>query len=264
MSAAAYGLSGRRAIVLGGGLGMGEATSVLLAELGADVAVVDLKPDLAEGVAERVRALGRTAVAVTADVLQEDSIVEAFGQAEAAIGPIELMANIVGMASWAAAMDMTDEQWDTDFARNLRYVWYAARCLARRVRERGRRGAVVSVASMDGFVSAPQHAAYGAAKAGLISLTKTMAQEWAPVVRVNAVAPGMIRTPRVSVNLTEDSETRLRGMIPMRRLGTPDDIAQVASFLLSDMASYVTGHTIPVDGGILIAGPFVPVAEPWG
>jgi len=263
LAGTAFGLQGRNAIVLGGGLGMGEAVSVLLAELGADVAVVDLRQDLAEGVADRVRSVGRRAVAVTADVLQEDSTLEAFSQASAAIGPIELLANIVGMASWASAMDMTDDQWDTDFSRNLRYVWYAARCLARGVRERGATGAVVSVASMDGMVSAPQHAAYGAAKAGLISLTKTLAQEWAPVVRVNAVAPGMIRTPRTGALLTDEREGELRAKIPMRRLGTPDDIARVASFLLSDLASYVTGHTIPVDGGILIAGPFIPVADPW-
>lgn len=251
-----FALNGKRYLVLGGGQGMGEATARLLARLGASVAVLDLELQRAETVAQALRSDGADAFSVAADVTDETATERAIDEVEREFGPLDGMATVIGMAGWGTILEMTAETWDRDHQRNLRYFFFAAREVARRLIARGASGTIVAVASVDGIRSAPNHAAYGAAKAGLINLVKTMASEWAEHgIRVNCVAPGGIVTPRIPLGPAE-REREGMARVPMKRRGTVDDIAKAAVFFLSDMSPYVTGQTLAIDGGYTAAGGF--------
>src|SRR5882724_6740836 len=239
-----FGLEGKRVIVLGGGLGMGEATSNLLADLGCNVAVLDIIPERAERVAADLARKGVQSLAVIADVLDDEQLVAAIDRTERDFGPLDGMVTIVGMSHMGASIDMPMEVWDTDHRRNLRYIFLASRELARRLIARGAPGSIASVASVDGIIASTNHAAYGAAKAGLVHMAKSLSGEWAEHrVRFNVVAPGSIATPRIP---TQDPETERAGMglVPMKWRGSINDIAKALVFFTSDLSSYITGQTL--------------------
>jgi 3-oxoacyl-[acyl-carrier protein] reductase len=251
-----FGLKGKRIMVIGGGQGMGEATVRLITSLGGSVAIVDIEPERAQRLASDVQSEGVTAFPISFDVTDEAAAVSGIATIEREFGPLDGMASIVGMAGWASVVEMTSEIWDRDHQRNLRYFFIAAREVARSLLRRNASGSIVAVASVDGIRSAPNHASYGAAKAGLISLAKTMAVEWGDDgIRVNVVAPGGIVTPRVPVT-DAAAERESMVLLPMRRRGTTQDIAKAIVYFLSDMSPYVTGQTLAVDGGYTAAGVF--------
>jgi NAD(P)-dependent dehydrogenase (short-subunit alcohol dehydrogenase family) len=255
MTASLFGLEGKRMIVVGGGLGMGEATCRLLADLGCNVAVLDIVPERAERVAAIVSAKGVQGLPVICDVRDDAGLVAAIADTERELGPLDGMATIVGMAFMSSALEATMDDWDSEHRRNLRYIYLAAREVARSLVARGAPGAMASVASVDGLRAATNHAAYGAAKAGVINLAKSLAGEWSQYgIRFNVVAPGAMATPRAPVRSPE-SEREMMRLVPMRRRGTVDDIAKALVFLLSDMAPYVTGQILAVDGGFTAVGP---------
>lgn len=242
------GLNGKVAWVWGGGFGMGEATVHRLSDAGCAVAIVDREADRAERVATDLRAQGRRALAIGADVTDEAQVEAALKAAEAEFGQVDLMATVVGIGAWGALLDQSLDQWDAQLRINLTSFFLPARALARALIAGGRSGAIVGVCSISGLTSAPNHAAYGAAKAGMANLVRSMTAEWAPHgIRVNAIAPGSIATPRHQH--APEVLTMMEGKLPMGRLGTTDDIAKSALYLLSDLASYVSGHTLIVDGG---------------
>jgi NAD(P)-dependent dehydrogenase (short-subunit alcohol dehydrogenase family) len=255
MTKALFGLEGKTFIVLGGGLGMGEATCNLLAEVGANVAVLDIIPERAERVAALVAAKGVKSLPLVADVLDDERLLASIHRTERELGPLDGMATIVGMARMASSVDTDMDFWDLEHRRNLRYIYLAAVEVARGLLARGAPGAIACVASVDGLRGAANHAAYGAAKAGLVSLAKSLSGEWAPYgVRFNVVAPGGVVTPRIPITDPEKERIKME-MVPMRRRGEVQDIANALVFLLSDMAAYITGHTLAVDGGYSATGP---------
>ena len=246
-----FGLEGKKAIVIGGGQGMGESTARMLARAGADVAVIDIVPERAERVADIVRGLGRRGIPVIGDVLDDAQVAAVIAAAEAQLDGIDVMVSIVGAAAFGPLLETTAAAFDQQIHLNLRYFFLAASEVGRRMIKGGRPGAIVGIASVDGQRSAPMRGAYGAAKAGLISLVQTMAVEWAPYhIRVNAIAPGHITTPRLF-----DTPSRVaayaNSILPAGRRGTTDDIGKAALFLASDLSAYVTGTTLDVDGGLL-------------
>jgi NAD(P)-dependent dehydrogenase (short-subunit alcohol dehydrogenase family) len=250
MDRSLFGLEGRNALVLGGGQGMGESTSLLLARVGANVAVLDVEPERAERVAAEVRQKGSKALALQADALDTAALRDAIARADRELGGLDAMASIIGMAAWAPSLEMSEETWDLDHRRNLRYFFFAAQTAARCMIARGG-GAIVGVASMDGIRSAHGHASYGAAKAGLINLSKTLASELSEHrIRINIVAPGTIATPRIPLGTPEHEKPMWTGT-PMQRRGTTDEIGKAILFFLSDLSSFVTGQTLAVDGGYL-------------
>lgn len=256
MEKSLFGLEGKTFIVLGGGLGMGEETSKLLANLGARVVVLDIIAERAERVASEIngRANGK-AIPLIADVLDDDQLVAAIDRADTEFGPLDGMVTIVGMSTMGSSIDASMEVWDTDHRRNLRYVFLAAKELARRLITRGAKGAIASVASVDGLRASTNHAAYGAAKAGLVHLAASLAGEWSPYgVRFNVVCPGGIATPRIPAK-SEEAERELMGLTPMKYRGSVHDIANALVFLVSDMAGYITGQALAVDGGYTAVGP---------
>tara|TARA_R110001592_G_scaffold260403_1_gene524964 strand:- start:70965 stop:71774 length:810 start_codon:yes stop_codon:yes gene_type:complete len=251
---ALFGFNGKRILVLGGGQGMGEATVRLLASLGALVAVVDREIERAQSVVAETTAKGGKATAYSIDVLNDEALISGIAHIEADFGPLDGMATVIGMAAWSSLVDMDMETWDEDHRRNLRYFFLAAREVAKSLIKRQAPGAIVCVSSVDGSRCAPYHGSYGAAKAGLSNLIKTMTVEWAPHgIRANVVAPGAIITPRIPH--AGDNEQFISGRIPLRRRGTVEEIANGIVFLLSDMAQYITGQTLAVDGGFLSTYP---------
>jgi NAD(P)-dependent dehydrogenase (short-subunit alcohol dehydrogenase family) len=174
------------------------------------------------------------------------------------LGGLYGIVDVIGMAQYATLLDVTDDEWAWHFDIVLRHAYLAVQ-LGGRLLASG--GVMVFVASVSGLTSAPRHAAYGAAKAGLMSLVRSAAVELGPAgVRVNAVAPGVVLTPRISVYLGVEGEARNRANTPLRRVAQPADIAATILFLCSDLAAYVTGQTLVVDGGVSAKFPY-PMAD---
>src|ERR1700677_2778302 len=224
------GLNGKNALVVGGGFGMGRETALLLANTGANVVVGDIIPDRADSVAKEAEAIGVRSLGAYGDVTKQKEA-EAVVRAAAGFfdGRLDILVNIVGIASWTTIMDFDDETWDHDLGMNLRHHLYVGRAAARQMISAGIPGRIAMVASVDGFYGSPNHAAYGVAKAGVVSLTKTMAQEWGQHgIRVNSIAPDAILTPRVRVLFEEagiDTEDESRhDARPLARFRTPAEI----------------------------------------
>jgi NAD(P)-dependent dehydrogenase (short-subunit alcohol dehydrogenase family) len=248
-------LDGRRIAVLGAGQGIGRQTAHALAAVGAGVACVDLDADRARDVADEV-----DGAPVVGDMTQRVDAERIFAEAGGALGGLDGVVDIIGMSRYAALVDLSDEEWDWHFDIVLRHAYLAAQ-LGGRVLSAGGGGTMVFVASVSGISSAPRHAAYGAAKAGLMSLVRTAAVELGPAgVRVNAVAPGVVWTPRVSAFLGEEGRARNDANTPLRRVATPADIAAAILFLSCDLSAFVTGQTLVVDGGVGAKFPY-PMAD---
>lgn len=238
-------LEGRGVVVLGAGQGIGRQTAHAAAALGARVACIDIDEERAQAVASE---LGGSAH--LGDVTDTESLREALGQAAKALGKIDALIDVVGMPRYVPIMKLSDEDWDYQHEVTLRQAFLAMREGGRLMAETGG-GAMAFVASVSGLGGAPGHAGYGAAKAGLTSLVRSAGWEFARHrIRVNAVAPGLIMTPRISASRTEESLEKAVRSIPLRRLGQPSDIASALLFLISDLSSYITGQTLVVDGGV--------------
>ena len=256
-------LQGEVAVVWGGGAGMGEATVKQLVLAGCAVGVVDIDGALAENVAQAVIAGGGKAVAAQADVRDEAQVRAAVAKISAALGCPTRSASVVGIALFKPLLEMTLEDWQLDLGRNLQPAFVIGRAVAAEMIKAGKPGAMAFVASISGIQSAARHASYGAAKAGLINLVKSMALELSDYgIRVNAVAPGSVDTVRIRAMGVSGAVDR---RIPLGRSAHVDEMAKPLVFLLSDMASYVTGQTLVSDGGWLVAdgpGSHLPRAAP--
>lgn len=248
--------SGRRAaLVTGASYGIGGATAVGLAEDGFDVAVTDLDPaDLADTVA-KIEALGRKAVALALDVRRQESIEKAYADAIAALGPLEALVNNAGVPSpRKSVVDMTRADWDGIQAVNLTGVFFMSQSMGRHLIADKRPGVIVSLASTHGTVGFAGASAYGIAKAGVSHMTKMLAIEWAAHgIRVNAIAPGTTETKsRAAILKNPDQRARMLDRIPLGRLGTAEEMAAAIRYLVSPQASYITGHTLLLDGGLTV------------
>ncbi|HEX5901611.1 MAG TPA: SDR family oxidoreductase [Actinomycetota bacterium] len=251
MSSGGFTLEGRSAFVTGASRGIGRAIALAFAEAGANVAVVSRSEDALGEIASEVEARGRKAVALAADVGDADAVRAAVEGAGEAFGALDLVVNNAGAAPFRSGVAETRIEGFEKYVRvNFLSAVYALQAAAPRLFESGR-GCVLNVASVGGLSAAPGVGYYGAAKAALINLTKTLAVEWAEQgVRVNALAPGWIETD-MNTALREDAASRERMLsgIAMGRFGTAKEVASAAVFLCSDAASYITGEVLVVDGG---------------
>ncbi len=249
------GLRDRVAMVVGAGRGIGRSSALLLARAGCHLALVDIDDAQAKELAEEVRGVGREAIALHADVTVASEAADAVAQTVEALGRVDVLANIVGQSTWTPLLEMDQSAWHDDLRDNLVQHFNVARPAAARMIEQGDGGSIVSIASVSGLFAAPRHAAYGAAKAGLIALVKSMAHEWAEHgIRVNAVAPGGVLTERFQALI--DAGTANPDAETMARLAEPDDIGGAVLMLSSILARKVTGQTLVVDGGSSTASPF--------
>ena len=247
-------LDGGTAIVAGaGGGGIGTATSLTLAEAGADIVAVDIDAERVEDTKRRVGELGRKCLGIVADIRQKADVERVVSQAVKEFGAVHYVANVAGGMKddqWGEVLEYGERQFDEVISLNLRYAFLVCQAAARSMVELGIKGSMVSVASVSGLAGAPYHGPYGAAKAGLMALTRTMAVELGPRgIRVNAVAPGSVKTPRVMAMASRDIDESSKTTIPIGRPCQPDDIAAGILFLLSDLARSVSGHTLVIDGG---------------
>ncbi|MCU1374690.1 MAG: short-chain dehydrogenase/reductase [Actinomycetia bacterium] len=250
-------LDGTGFIVVGAGQGMGRQTAHALAAAGARVVCADLERDRAEAVAAEV-----DGIPWCGDVVQRPEAERLFTEAEAALGRIGGVVDIVGMARIGRLVDIDDATWDGQHDIVLRHAFLVTQ-LAGRAMARSGGGVLVFIASVSGVVGADGAAAYGAAKAGLISLVRSAAVELGPSnIRVNAVAPGTIWTPRVSVSMGDAGRARNVAVTPLGRVGETSDIASVILFLASDLSAFVTGQTLVADGGVTSRNPFPIPDEP--
>ena len=248
-------LDGKGFVVIGAGLGIGRQATHALASVGARTFCVDIEADRAHDVADEVGGF-----AWAGDATQRADAERMFTDAAATLGRIDGVVDIVGMARFAELDEIDDENWDWHFAICLRHAFLAVQLGGRAMRATGG-GTMVFVASVSGITSAPRHLPYGAAKAGLMSLVRTAAVELGPAgIRVNAVAPGVVWTPRISVGLGEEGRARNNANTPLRRVAEPSDIASAILFLASDLSGFVTGQTLTVDGGVGAKFPY-PMAD---
>lgn len=250
-----FDLDGRTAVVTGGGRGLGRAMALALAAAGADVGVVSRSADELEGTAEAIRASGRRAWVVPFDLADPSRSADAAATVEDVCGPVDILVNAAGMQIRKAADELSVSEWERVQALNLTSPFFLSQEIGRRMRDRGRGGRIVFVASLTSYLAVPGTAAYAASKAGVVSAVRTLALEWAGAgIRVNGIAPGYFHT-ELTDELFRDPERRdwVLSRIPVGRTGEPEELGGAVVFLASAASEYVTGQVIAVDGGWLAA-----------
>jgi NAD(P)-dependent dehydrogenase (short-subunit alcohol dehydrogenase family) len=255
MSLRSLDLTNRTAVVIGATSGIGKAIALGLADAGADVVPTGRRAELAASAAREVEARGRRSLATTADVSDARSLQALYDGVIEAFGKVDILVNAAGRSVRRPTLDVADSEWDDILDTNLTGMLRACRAFGRHMIER-RYGRIINIGSLTSVVALHEVAAYGASKAGVASLTKSLAVEWAPHgVCVNAILPGVFRTA-LNEGLLDGTERgrELLMRTPMRRFGQPEEVAGAAVFLASDAASFVTGHLLAVDGGFLASG----------
>jgi len=254
-------LTGKRAIITGAASGVGAATALVFARLGASVTVADIDGDGAATVTAEIVAAGGNAIAVTVDVAEEEQVIEMIARTKEAFGGIDVLHNNAAALSNDVLgrdrdlADMTVELWDRTHAVNLRGVMFGCKHAVPSMLEQGS-GCIVNTASTAGQGGDIVRSAYGSSKAGVEMFTKYVATMYGHRgIRANAVAPGLILSPIALANLDNAAAARFRRGRLIERAGTPEDIASMVAFLASDLAGFITGQVYNVDGGVYAHAP---------
>ncbi len=243
-------LTDKKAVVTGGIRGIGKASAIALAEAGADVAILDILED--SETLNQIKKLGREAFSIKVDLTKESEVNEAFARIKNEFGRIDIVHNNAGIAYCVKCEDMTFEEWRKVIAIDLDAVFLVARAAGRHMIEDGNGGSIINTGSMSGIiVNYPQEqVAYNAAKAGVIHLTKSLACEWAKHnIRVNCISPGYICTDMTPPTSNKAWMDTWFAMSPIKRLGTPNELAGAVLYLASSASSFTTGCNIVIDGG---------------
>jgi len=247
-------LEGRVALVTGAATGIGRATALALAAAGARVAVGHFgTAGAAQQVVSAIHATGQVALAFDADVTDTDAVEAMVRDCESALGPLDIAVHCAGVIQEKPFLETTDADWAHVVGVDLRGVFVCCRAVLARMVPRGR-GSVINVASELGFLGRASYAPYCAAKAGVIGLTRSLAREFAPAIRVNGIAPGPIDTPMLSVNHMSPAVLASETAIPAARVGQPEEVAAAAVFLASDAASFFYGQILGPNGGAYLGG----------
>jgi 3-oxoacyl-[acyl-carrier protein] reductase len=244
------GLKGKRVLITGGASGIGAATAARFLEEGSAVVVLDRD---AKGRKQIEAQLPKLAGTVDADVSNLKQVEAAFAEAVRMMGGMDVLINNAGISIRHNFLDITPVEWDKIIAVNLTGVFYMAQTAAKHMWKQGS-GVILQTASTNGLVGQPFYADYNATKAGVIELTKSMALELAPKVRVCAVAPGYVLTPMQRAEYTDEMLEEVNRKIPLRRHAQPEEIAALFAFLASDDAAYMTGHVYTIDGAETAGG----------
>ena len=250
MAATPFDLTGRVAVVTGANTGIGQGIALALAAAGADVAAVGRTP--AEETVDKVRALGRRAEIVSADLSSIEPVNRVMDEAVGKLGGLDILVNNAGIIRRADSLDFTEEDWDAVVDTNLKSVFFLCQAAGRHMVAHGR-GKIINIASMLTFQGGIRVPSYTASKSGIGGLTKLLANEWAAKgINVNAIAPGYIATNNTAALQADETRNRqIMERIPAGRWGSPDDMGGAAVFLASSASDYIQGHVLAVDGGWL-------------
>ena len=242
-------LTGKVALVTGAAQGIGRGIALLLARNGADIVVSDINLEKAEETAKEIRAIGPKATAVKVDVSNLSDVERMVEAIIEKLAKIDILVNNAGITRDKLILRMTEEDWDAVLGVNLKGTFNCTKTVIRHMAKQ-RSGKIVNIASVVGEMGNAGQANYSASKAGVIGLTKTIAREYAQRgINVNAIAPGYIETPMTDA-LPEKAKEELKRLIPMERLGKPEDVAEAVLFLVCEESSYITGQVLNVNGGI--------------
>ena len=244
------GLKEKRVLITGGASGIGAATAARFLEEGAQVCILDRDAKACEALRHQLPRISEAIIADVTDLMQVEA---AFAEAVRAMGAVDVLINNAGISIRHNFLDITPEEWDRVIAVNLTGVFYVAQTAARHMWQRGA-GIILQTASTNGIMGYPNYADYNATKAAVIELTKSMALELAPKVRVCAIAPGYVLTPMQRAEYTDAMLEEVNQKIPLRRHAKPEEIAALFAFLASDDAAYATGHVYTLDGGETTGG----------
>jgi 3-oxoacyl-[acyl-carrier protein] reductase len=249
-------LENQVALITGGASGIGLATALTFAREGASIVIADVRSGPAEDAAEQVRSAsggGKSALALAVDVGDREQVQAMVDRAVQEFGRLDILVACAGIARRGPFLEHREHDWHDVIRVNLTGVYFCGQAAARQMATQ-RRGRIVNIASINGFRGVEDLVGYNAAKAGVVSLTQTMAVELARYgINVNAIAPAQIETP-MTAGLPEQDRLRRVERIPLNRYGRPEEIAKAALYLASDDAEFVTGHTLAVDGGYLAGG----------
>lgn len=245
-------LRDRKAVVVGGASGIGEASVLALADEGADVVILDINAEAAARVAEAAVSRGRQGDYVAVDVREHEGMRAAIDVAGAQLGRIDILVNSAGIPEYKHFWEIDEAMWDRMMAVNLKGVFNAMKAVVDAMRAQSF-GRIINVSSVGGIIGTPLHSHYSAAKAGIIGLTKAVAKEVAPWnITVNAIAPGLVDTPLTMTHSPGPWKQMVIERTPMGRSGKPEEIAPAVVFLASDEASFLTGQVISPNGGYVI------------
>jgi NAD(P)-dependent dehydrogenase (short-subunit alcohol dehydrogenase family) len=250
-----FNLDGKHAIVTGASMGIGRAIAVGLAEAGADVAVVARSGSLLDALATEIRSLGRQCLPVTADLSKVAEIERMVAAVRKHFGHIDILVNNAAVNRRQAALEVTESDWDRQMSLNMKGAYFTAQEVAKVMREQ-RSGNIINICSNVSVVGLPGQVMYCIGKGGLSQMTKAMALDLADdKIRVNAIGPGLTKTHLTEPIFADQEKLNYRlNRIPMHRVADPEDMQGAAVFLASDASSYMTGHTVYVDGGWTISG----------
>ena len=245
-------LKDKVALITGGARGIGRAIAMAFAGEGADIVVADVNLEIARKTASEIEGLGRKALALEMDVTDYAKVEEGVNKILDKFGKVDILVNNAGITKDNLILRMSQGEWDAVLNVNLKGTFNCIKAVSRpMVKQRG--GKIISIASIIGLMGNAGQANYAASKAGIIALTKTVAKELASRnINANAVAPGFIQTD-MTAKLPEDVRAKMLELIPLARLGLPQDVANVCLFLASEESGYITGQVITVDGGMVMA-----------
>lgn len=257
------GLKNQTAVVTGGGSGIGKAVGLLLAEEGANVALLDVHGEAGQQVAQTIRAQNGKAISITANVSQAAEVSGALGRVLEEWGSVDVLVNNAGIILQAPALDMTEQQWDKILGNNLKSCFLCSQLFGRQMVRQGRGGRIVNISSIHAALSEPAASAYTAAKGGMEAFSRTLATELAPhKITVNCIRPGATYTELTVPMYTPEVKKALFMRIPLKEIAEAGWIADAVGFLSSRRARYITGQILTVDGGYLMDGS-LPGAEYW-
>jgi 3-oxoacyl-[acyl-carrier protein] reductase len=245
-------LKDKVALVTGGARGIGQAIAMAFAKEGSDIVVADVNLEVAQKTALDIETLGRKALALEMDVTDYQKVEDGVNKILDKFGKVDILVNNAGITKDNLLIRMSPAEWDAVINVNLKGTFNCIKAVSRPMVKQ-RSGKIISIASIIGLIGNWGQANYAASKAGIIALTKTVAKELASRnINANAVAPGFIQTD-MTAKLSEDVKAKMMEAIPMGKLGTPEDVANVCLFLASEESNYITGQTITVDGGMVMA-----------
>jgi meso-butanediol dehydrogenase/(S,S)-butanediol dehydrogenase/diacetyl reductase len=245
-----HGLKNKRILITGGAGGIGSATARRFLEEGAHVFVLDRDETACQRLKRELPALHGT---IVADVTDPESVARAFSEMDKLAKGLDVLVNNAGISIRHSFVDITPQEWRMVMDINLNGVFFVAQQAARRMLA-GDGGVIINMGSTNGLTGYHYYADYNATKAGVIELSRSMALELAPKIRVNAVCPGFIMTPMQEAEYTTEMRKAFEDKVPLRKLGKPDDVAALFAFLASDDAAFITGQHFVIDGGELAGG----------